>query len=100
MDEEMGKLRTALAEAQAAGQRALTEKDDSERKHYEADLRSTRLQSELVSCRKALRQAVQQMEAMQEQQAPLVMRGAFCVLIASRLPSPASTPLCRFFLSL
>ena len=41
------------------------EKDDIEKKQFEADLKSTRLQSELLSSKKALRQAVTQLQQLE-----------------------------------
>ena len=41
------------------------EKDDIEKKQFEADLKTTRLQSELLSSKKALRQAVTQLQQLE-----------------------------------
>ena len=61
----------ALAAAKAAeAARAVmsTEKEEIEKRHFEGDLRATRLQAELLSSKKALRQAVSQLQGLEQEQ--------------------------------
>eukprot|EP00615_Pteridomonas_danica_P006529 CAMPEP_0114360834 /NCGR_PEP_ID=MMETSP0101-20121206/24170_1 /TAXON_ID=38822 ORGANISM="Pteridomonas danica, Strain PT" /NCGR_SAMPLE_ID=MMETSP0101 /ASSEMBLY_ACC=CAM_ASM_000211 /LENGTH=413 /DNA_ID=CAMNT_0001505287 /DNA_START=1 /DNA_END=1242 /DNA_ORIENTATION=- len=61
-EESFSKQTLRMQEIETIMSRLRSEKEESENKFYECDLRATRLQGELVSNRKALRQAVTQLQ--------------------------------------